>query len=135
MEQKVSEEVAELEFQRFVEEMDLDVNESEMDENDLKDFLNEKKKIIRAIQRGSLVVTEEGLPVFTPTRNVDATPITFYEPTGASLLAMDKRKKNEDFSKFYTVLADITKTNAGVFAELKMSDLKVCIAIGTLFLA
>jgi hypothetical protein len=105
-----------------------------MTEEELKDFLPEKIKIIKAMKNGSLVINEEGEPVFSP-RKSDIPPIVFHEPTGASLVAMDKKKKNEDFSKFYTVLADITKTSAATFAKLKMRDLKVCIAIGTLFLA
>lgn len=135
MNNKVSLEVAEKDFERFIEEMDIDADVSSMDEEDLKSFNVEKSKIIKAIVKGSLIISEEGFPVFTPVRTVDSKPITFYEPTGASLMAMDKRKKNEDFSKFYNVLADITKTDPSTFAKLKMSDLKVCIAIGTLFLA
>ena len=99
-----------------------------------KSFKLEKSKVIKAIQKGSLVINDEGLPIFTPKKG-DSGPITFYEPTGASLMAMDKRKKNEDFSKFYSVLGDITKTDAKTFSKLKMSDLRVCMAIGTLFLA
>ena len=64
----------------------------------------------------------------------DADAITFHEPTGTSLIAMDRKKKSEDIGKLYATMGDITKTHASVFSKMKMPDLKVCMAITTLFL-
>lgn len=130
----VAKEVAEEEFNRFVDLMDLDVDPVDMDEDDRKGFTQQKDRILSAIQSGALVVKDTGEPVFTPQRTNDADTITFYEPTGASLMAMDRKKKTEDIGKLYAAMGDITKTHSNVFSKMKMADLKVCMAVTTLFL-
>ncbi len=134
MSEKIAKEVAEQEFSRFVECMDLDVDPADMDEDDRKGFNQQKDRVIAAIQSGALVISDKGEPTFTPQRSNDAEPITFYEPTGASLMAMDRKKKTEDIGKLYAAMGDMTKTHANVFSKMKMADLKVCMAITTLFL-
>lgn len=134
-ENKIASEVAEQEFNRFVDAMDLDVDPDGMDEEDLKGFETQKQRVIEAIKQGILVINDDGEPVFTPQRTQDIESITFYEPTGASLMAMDRRKKNEDMAKMYALMGSITKVHANTFAKMKMSDLKVCQAITILFLA
>lgn len=134
MNDKVAKEVAEEEFNRFVERMDLDVDPADMDEDDRKGFVQQKDRVIAAIQSGALVISDKGEPTYTPQRTNDAEPITFYEPTGASLMAMDRKKKTEDIGKLYAAMGDMTKTHANVFSRMKMADLKVCMAITTLFL-
>ena len=134
MTNKISKEVAEQEFQRFVECMDLDVDVSAMDEDDRKGFEQQKDRIISAICNGSITVNDDGEPTFTPQRTKDAESLTFYEPTGASLMAMDRKKKTEDIGKLYAAMGDMTKTHASTFSKMKMADLKVCMAIATLFL-
>lgn len=132
---KIAQEVAEQEFSRFVDAMALDVDESGMDEEDLEGFKQQKDKIIKAICDGSLIINDAGEPVFTPTRVKDAEPITFHEPDGAALMAMDRRKSKENIAKLYATMGEITKLPAKTFATMKMADLKVCLAIVTLFLA
>lgn len=134
MTDKIAKEVAEQEFNRFVGSMDLDVDPADMDEDDRKGFTQQKDRVIAAIQSGALVIKDSGEPVFTPQRTNDADAITFHEPTGASLMAMDRKKKTEDIGKLYAAMGDITKTHANVFSKMKMADLKVCMAITTLFL-
>lgn len=134
MNDKVAKEVAEEEFNRFVECMDLDVDPADMDEDDRKGFVHQKDRVIAAIQSGALVINDKGEPTYTPQRTNDAEPITFYEPTGTSLMAMDRKKKTEDIGKLYAAMGDMTKTHANVFSKMKMADLKVCMAITTLFL-
>jgi hypothetical protein len=134
MTEKLALEVAEAEFDRFVDCMDLDVDTSGMGEEDRESYGEQRDKIVSAIRGGSLVINDNGEPVFTPQRSKDQEPITFYEPTGASLMAMDRRKKSEDIAKMYAAMADMTKTTAKTFSGMKMGDLKVCLAITTLFL-
>jgi|AntRauTorckE5430_2_1112549.scaffolds.fasta_scaffold00317_7 hypothetical protein len=130
----VAKEVAELEFLRFVELMDLDVNTDDMDEDDLKGFNQQKKKLILAIQAGSLIVSDKGEPTYTPQRINDAMAVTFYEPTGSALMAMDRKKKTEDIGKMYALMGEITRTHSNVFSKMKITDVKICMAITTLFL-
>ena len=134
MENKVAKEVAEQDFERFADAMDLDVDTSKMDEDDRKGFQVQKDRIVSAICSGALYVNDNGEPVFTPQRTKDAGEITFHEPDGAALMAMDRKKKTEDIGKLYATMGEMTKTSAKTFSVMKMADLKVCMAISTLFL-
>jgi len=124
----VAPEVAEAEFERFVEVMDLDVDSTDMDAEDRKSLDDSKRRFIRAVVCGSLVVNESGEPVFTPTVG-DRAEITFYEPDGTALMAMDRAKKGHDVEKTNLVLAALTKQLPKRFAAMKNRDLKLCQAI------
>lgn len=130
---KVCKEAAEQEFERFADTMDLNVDTSSMDEDDLKGFNQQKDLVVLAIAKGSLVISDSGEPVFTPARSSNKTPITFHEPTGSTLMAMDRRKKGEEIGKVYSAMADMTRVDAKVFAQMSISDVKVCTALFTLF--
>jgi hypothetical protein len=134
VENKISVEMAEQEFNRFAESMDLEFDVSGMDPDDLKGFESNKGIIVKAIQKGALIVDEKGQPVYTPQRTGEISPIVFHEPTGASLMAMDGGKKTEDVKKLYHVMADVTGREPKLFSSMKMADLKVCMAVITLFL-
>lgn len=133
--EKIALEVAEKDFDRFVELMDLDLDTSDMDEDDRKGFDKQRKSLIDAIMSGSLVVNDNGEPVYTPQRSKNTDPITFSEPTGAALMAMDRKKKSEDVGKLYASMGNIAGIHQNIFSQMKMSDLKICMAITTLFLA
>ena len=130
----VAKDAAEVEFDRFVEMMDLDVDPEGWDDEDKKSFVDCKRKIIGAIMDGRLVVDDNGQPVFTPSGK-DAQPITFHEPTGASLIATDAKKQSHAAGKSMRFLADITQVPEVVFSKMASRDLKVCQSIVILFLA
>ena len=81
----VAAEVALKEFERFAEEMDLDIDTAAMDDEDLTAFNKQRSRIVRAIERGNLVINEDGEAVYTPinTRSRHAEALTFHERTGA----------------------------------------------------
>jgi hypothetical protein len=133
MEQVVAREVAEAEFERFVDAMDLDVDESRMDVDDRKAYGDLKDKLLRAMEQGNLSVDDKGQLVYMP-RAGKLEPITFREPTGASFMAMDTKKKDQNIAKMYALMADITGLDAKVFAQMPRRDLRICQAIVTLFL-
>jgi len=131
----IAKEVAEAEFDRFAEAMDLELEPADMDAEDKKGLDAQKGRLIKAIMSGSLIINENGEPVYTPQRaGENVNPITFSEPTGASLMAMDRKKRTEDVGKLYATMADITGQSSGIFSKMKMGDLKICMAITTLFL-
>ena len=116
--------------------MDLDLDTADMDADDLTGFNKQKGRVIRAIQRGALVINDEGEAVYTPyhKRSGHKDPITFHERTGASLMAMDGKKKNHDVAKTYAILADMCKVHPSVFAGLVGSDVKTCEALFALLM-
>lgn len=134
--EKVSKEVAEQEFARFAEAMDLDVDTSRMDAEDQAAFNRQKSRILGAIQSGALVFNENGEAVFTPQRPSSQykDPITFHERTGASLMAMDGHKKGHDVAKTYAVMGDMCRVHQKVFAGMAGQDIKVCEALFALLM-
>lgn len=124
----VATEVAEAAFASFVEAMDLDINPEGMDAEDRKSLDNERRVFLRAVRLGRLVVDEGGQAVYTPVKG-NLAPITFHEYTGASLMEMDRAKKNHDIKKSTLLLAAITKESPARFANMKARDLKVCQAV------
>lgn len=132
---KIAPEVAEQEFKRFADSMALDVDVSAMDDEDRKGFEQQKRLIVRAICHGGLVINDNGEPVYTTSRGKDPVTVCFHEPEGAVLMAMDRKGQKENVGKMYVTMGEMTKQPAKVFANMKMADLKVCMAIFTLFLA
>ena len=132
----VATEVAESEFERFTEAMDLDFDTSKMDSEDLTAFEKQKSKMIRAIEKGALVFNDDGEAVYTPQhrRSKHQDAITFRERTGASLIASDGKKKNQDMAKTYAVMADMCGVHQRVFAGLVGIDAKVCESIYALLM-
>lgn len=133
-EQKVATDVAEYEFERFIEAMDLDVDPKHLDDEDKKSFTRLKGIVIHALENGQLEVNENGEPVLHPQTTEDKAPIIFYEPEGAAFMEMDKKRKDHDVAKQMALLAAITKQNANRFAKMKQRDLKVLNAVLMLFL-
>lgn len=133
---EITKELAEQEFDRFSEAMDLDLDTSLMDEKDLTQFTKQKKILIKAILVGSLIVNEEGELVYTPQhkRSKSKEPITFYERDGACLMAMDGKKTGHDIAKMYAVLAAMCKVPPKTFTSLVGVDIRVSEAIFALLM-
>ena len=132
----VADEVCELEFERFAERFGVDVDKAHMDDEDRQSFDNSKRVLMIAMSKKHLVIDENGLPIYTPhapdTR--DKSPITFYAPKGASLMASDNKKDGHDVGKTFAVMAAVTHTSAKLFSEMEHQDLKVCSALLAIFL-
>lgn len=131
----VSKEVAEEEFYRFGEAMDLDFSMDGLDQEDQKGFEGQKRRVCRAIEKGSLVIEEDGTPVFTPQRSGDFPVLRFNEPTAATWIGMDRKKSGQDVGKLYSVIADMVKLPSSQLSKLTGEDAKVVQAIVALFLA
>ena len=128
-------EQAENEFDSFVEKMDLDLNTDHMDAEDFTQFQKQKRRIVQAIENGHLIINDDGEPIYTPHRTEGYTDaIHFYEPTGAVIMMMDKKKAGQDVAKMHAIIGAMTKQNAVVFSKLTGSDYKICTAIAALFL-
>lgn len=135
-ESKVNPETAQQEFDQWAEAMDLDLDVTEMDSEDLTAFNKQKRKIVSAIQSGALTFNDAGEAVYTPSnpKSKHEEPITFYERTGASMMAMDGKKKGHDISKTFAVMGSMCKVHPSTFAGLVGIDGKVCEALFSLLM-
>lgn len=133
---RIAPEVAEGEFLRWADEMDVDVDTSTLDAEDLTAFNKMRRRLLGAIEKGALMINEKGEAVYTP-QNPGSTyreSLTFHERTGASLMAMDGKKKGHDVAKTYAVMGDMCRVHPSTFANLVGTDVKVCEALFALLM-
>ena len=128
----VDRETASIEFERWAKAMRVNVELEGLDENDRRDIAQDRSIFERAIMDGSLVINDEGLAVFTPE---GGDSVTWRKPKGSAFVAMDKKKKSQDFGKIFASMSDITGTSPVTFSKMDVADVKICMAIFTLFLA
>ena len=133
--EKISQEMAEAEFDRFVEMMDLELDPADMNDNEKSEMLDASKRVKRAIQRGSLIINDDGEAIYTPQRTESKNPFHFRELDGHALLASDKRKESARVSQGFTMMGQMCKCSPNFFANLKGVDLKVTQAIFVLLTA
>lgn len=137
-ESKVNREEAEREFDQWCAENELPYTEEDMEAigEETADQLRQARYIIvKAVMAGHMIFNDEGFPVYTPhhRRSKDKNPITFYEQTGATMLAAppgNSKRGPTPERKLFAMLEDITKTGTGRFSGLAGVDLKVCMAVG-----
>ena len=127
----VAPDVAEAEFDRFCAAMDID---ADVTGEDKAGFDKQKTTLLKALQSGALVIHDSGEPEYSPVGITLTKPIHFFEPTGATYMAMDRKKDGHNIGKLHAMLADMTKENPQVFAAMKQRDYRVCQAIILLFL-
>jgi len=133
---KIAKEVAEVEYDRFLEQMDLLIDPNDMELEDKSNYQKTRARIIRAICRGHLVINDDGEAVYTPQhpKSVYKEPITFHERSGASVVVMDGKKKDHDISKGYAAMAEMCRIQPKNFATMVGEDIKICEAIFALLM-
>ena len=138
-EEKIALDVAEAEFERWADAMDLarKLDPAGLDSDDKKSLADSKRNILDSMMSGNLVVNDAGEFVFTPKAGDDKEPIVFHEPDGAAIMAVDQIGKSgtHDVTKMVAILAVMTKQSRVRFAKLKNRDWTVCQAIFSLFFA
>lgn len=131
---KIGKDVAEADFARFVAAMRLNLSMDGMDAEDRTTLDQQKRRIIDAILAGSLVISEKGVPTFTPQDSENRDPIRFPRPKGADLMAADYVKKGHEIEKSFAIMASATRNPVGRYADMESSDLFVCQAIVNLYM-
>lgn len=126
-------EVAEKEFERFMDSMDLDFDVDSMDEEDQKAFKRKRHIVVRAIRRGHLAVNDNGECVYNVQSEGDHEPLTLREPKGSVWISM--AKKGNEAAKINAFLGEITGKNSNYFVNLNNRDCKVLHTVAVLFLA
>jgi len=136
MKETVGKEVAEAEFERFAEAMDLDLDPDYMSQEDREGFEKHKRRVTREIMRGSLIVNDDGEAVYTPwkstTKHKD--PITFHERTGHTVSTMDQSKKSQQARQTYGMMAEMCRVHPSIFSSMVGTDIKVCEALFALLM-
>jgi len=130
----VAPEVAEDEFSRMCEALDLDLDD--LDKEDDERFQLLRKTVLKAIVQGRITVDQDGLATVHlkyPVGDVDS--LRFKIPTGETLIALGDQKAKNQTTQSWKVLGDLTEKPSTLFGKMRQSpDLKTCQALGALFL-
>lgn len=131
----VAKDVADAEFDRWVEAMDLEasLDPEGLDADDKAALAKAKNEVIANIMSGNLVVNDDGEFIYTPKKG-DNSPVHFPEPTGDTFLAIDKAKKGQDIKKTFLLYGAWTGLPSQRFAAMAKRDLRVVESIVALFL-
>ncbi len=134
---KVATEVAEAEFERMCASRRVCTDPAQLDEDDVSGLDEIRKKVVRAIVTGELVVEENGDPVYTPPV-AGAKPLHFYKPTGATIMAMDGARPGDadgPQGRMVRAITEMTKSPKGEISKLEVPDYQFCQLLAKLFLA
>ena len=128
----IAHDVAVDEFERMADYFDIETDIEDMTDEDRSAFEELQKKVVKAIQKGYLFVTEAGEAQLN-TKCGKA--ITFKEFGTAEIKSADRYKDKESISRLVGILASIAGEEPRVLHKLKGRDYKLLIVLGSLFLA
>lgn len=135
MSDPIAREVAEDEFARLCDALDVDTED--MDAEDQESFDDLKRVIVNAIRKGRLTIDEIGQPTVALKFPVgEIRSVTFFRPKGEHIMSLGDSRKKNDLEKLTLAMADITKQPSSVFTKMDYaSDGKLCQRVVRLFLA
>lgn len=139
---KIDKETAKLEFEKFTDDWEIDVDFSELDKEDKKGYLTQKKNFVNAVRKGRLkyITKENGDEILEYTfSNKSKTHhgeiVEIRIPEGSDYMVMDDYKEDENTKKTYAVFASMTKKPKGYYSNISAIDIKAIQSIVVLFLA
>lgn len=131
MSEVVSPEVAQADIERVVSALELDISQENLNDDEKKSASSTLAALTRAIVSGKMSVDEEArIVLHAPSGN-----LVFNHPTGATFMAMDRRKDHEKMSKMVAVMSSLTGKEAVFFSKMRASDFKLCSEVVSLFLS
>lgn len=132
---KVSKDVAAVEVDRFLDLMDI-VIDDELDPESMTAYSRARARMVRAVANGSLVIDDNGEAIYTPRHpnSRSKEPIRFHERSGSTAIAMDSCKKGANTARMYAMLGDMCRIPPATFSGLVGPDIKMCEAIFALLM-
>ena len=134
--QKIDDETASNEFERFSRAWDIQSDVEKMTPEDRETFKVQKNRVVAAIVAGRASVDEAGDILYTlahPGGSVDS--LHFVRPKALAYLAMDDYKDRQSVKKLFAFMAVVTGQPVKFLSNLDGVDAKFLIGVATLFLA
>lgn len=133
----IDRQVAENDFNRWAEAWDIDTDREYMDAEDREDFDNMRTRMIRAIQRGRLVISETADEVTQSLHRPlgETAEVTYRIPSGSAWLTMDQHKEKQGMHKMFSYLGSMTGLPYKTFSNMDGRDLKLAQQVAALFMA
>lgn len=136
-EEKMSEELAMQEIERWADDNDIDLYVTVKDGTKLLDA--GAPKLIKAIRRGSLIVNDNCEFEYTVSDKSPAgyagKKLVIKRPTSAAYMALDSYKDQQSVHKTFALLSSMTGMDVGWFAKLDNIDYKILNIITSFFIA
>jgi hypothetical protein len=135
---KVSRDVSGAEFERWVKAMRMTqkLDPARMDGEEQSQLQNFKRTLVDAIERGDLVVNEDGtLALTVPEGKHRGTTIHWPKPTMEVMTAIDGHRETDNAKRMLFVISKMTGKSVTFIRELDLPEGQVCQAVGNLFLA
>jgi len=129
----VGADVAESEFERLCEAANVEHDASEMHPAEAETFAELRRKVTKAIRRGSLTVGVDGLATYQAASN--ARGFAFKRLDASVLIASSGKHQPDDMTKTIHIIAGMTERPASEISRLSIADVKVCGVLAALFLA
>jgi hypothetical protein len=134
--EKISRDVAEVEFERFTRAWDIDVNTDNMSGEDKESFDQQKGRIVTQIIAGHATVDETGDIHYTlKYPRGDTATLHFRVPRGTAYTSMDSFKDRQNIGKINAFMGAMTKQAPKFFSNMDGRDVKFCYGVAILFLA
>lgn len=134
---EISEELAMKDLERWAEDNDIDLYVTTKDGDKLLDAT--APKLIKAIQRGSLVLNDQCEFEYTISQKSPqgfaGEKIVLRTPTSAAYMAMDSFKEQQSVHKTLALLSAMTGKDVSWFAKLSNIDYKILNFITSFFIA
>lgn len=128
-------EVAEAEFERFIDAWEIDADVDTMSLEDAKSFEQQKRKIIIQLKRGRARVTENGDILYELKKPVGrVSEITLTYGHGASYWDMDKARGEKYIAKLNHYICDAIGQANSVLLKMSSIDVKFIYGVYGLFL-
>ena len=133
--QKIDDETASNEFERFSRTCDIQSDLDEMTPEDIQSFEPLKKRIVLAIKTGQAIVDDKGeldYKLSHPGGAVDS--LHFRRMRGTDLMSFDDHKERQSVKKIYSLISAMTGHPLKFISALQGIDLMTVMDLGKLFL-
>jgi hypothetical protein len=122
-EPKISRELAESEFIRYLDANGIDHDEAGMNEGEKESFFAIKRRFVSACMKGQVEVDEKKLKYTISNFSPEAgRTIVITRPAGKALMAMDGYKDGQNVGKLQAFLGSMTGEAASFFTKLDIVD-------------
>lgn len=123
---KVAMEVAIEEFERLAAAADVDIDTSNMDDEDKESVEEIRDIVVQAIQAGRLTVDAQGRAVLVTS---DGASITFRTPVGADLMILGSSREDKRMESMARFVCAITGESSRVIDKLGKRDWKLALRL------
>lgn len=137
MENKISKEMAEEEFKNWCEANELDCDETSMNEEDKAAFEPLKNRIVKAIQKGVVVIDGDTIEYTLSGKyegSMAGMKIKINSPTARLFSGMDGYKDTQMIKKLQGAMSALCGIDIGIFSKMTIPDWKFFQSVCVLFM-